>query len=129
MNPNLPKDLGWFNCDTYFNQHTFRAAKLAAGAAISLCKNIARNNCANGISITRPPGHHCEYAKPMGFCYFNSVAVAVNYLKEKDLCKRILIVDWDLHHGNGTQDLFYKDKDVLYFSVHRGEFYPWTGDV
>eukprot|EP01084_Bolivina_argentea_P079725 144548_1 len=93
---------------------------------------ILNNKFDNGFALVRPPGHHCEHHKPMGFCLFNNAVVAVNCIRKEGLCKKILIVDWDVHHGNGTQNMFYNEEDVLYFSTHRhdnGFFYPGTGKV
>ena len=85
----------------------------------------------NGVAVIRPPGHHAECHKMMGFCLFNNVAVAANVIKNK-YNSRILIVDWDVHHGNGTQNMFYESNQILYFSIHRsddGAFYPGTGMI
>eukprot|EP01083_Nonionella_stella_P058690 153699_1 len=123
-------DHGWYDGDTFYNEHSPHAAKLAAGATIDLMSGILQNKYDNGFALVRPPGHHCENHKPMGFCLFNNAVVAVNCIREEGLCKKILIVDWDVHHGNGTQNMFYDDQDVLYFSTHRydrGFFYPGTG--
>jgi len=121
---------GWFDSDTFYNEHSSRAAKLAAGATIDVMAGILEEEFENGFALVRPPGHHCEHNKAMGFCLFNNAVVAVNEIRRRGLCKKVLIVDWDVHHGNGTQNLFYDDEDVLYFSTHRydnGFFYPGTG--
>ena len=84
----------------------------------------------NGFAIVRPPGHHACESRAMGFCFFNNVAIAAKVLKQRYSAKRILIVDWDVHHGNGLQDAFYDDGSVMYISLHRhdrGSFYPYTG--
>ena len=78
----------------------------------------------NGFALVRPPGHHAERSRAMGFCLFNNVAIGTHYLQKKFGLKRILIMDWDLHHGNGTQRSFYQDKDVLYVSTHQYPYYP-----
>ena len=105
--------------DTYLSEGSVRAALLAAGAA----RDAARSALAGkpAAAIVRPPGHHATRDRAMGFCLFNNVALAAKQ------AKRVLIVDWDVHHGNGTQDIFYEDPDVLYFSTHRWPFYPGTG--
>ena len=83
----------------------------------------------NAFAAVRPPGHHALSGRAMGFCLFNNVAVAARYLQKKFDLKRILIVDWDVHHGNGTQDVFYSDPSVLFFSTHQYPFYPGTGSA
>ncbi|MEK7467126.1 MAG: histone deacetylase [Planctomycetota bacterium] len=105
--------------DTYVSEGSVRAALLAAGAA----RDAARSALAGkpAAALIRPPGHHATRDRAMGFCLFNNVALAAKQ------AKRVLIVDWDVHHGNGTQDIFYEDPDVLYFSTHRWPFYPGTG--
>ena len=118
--------LSYFKCgffkdkqDAYFNEHSTRAALLAAGAAIELMNGILTDQYANGFALVRPPGHHCERNKARGFCLFNSAAIAVKCALDKNLCQRVLIVDWDAHHGNGTENAFYNNPTVRYFSVHR----------
>ncbi|XP_065013110.1 histone deacetylase 5-like isoform X1 [Musa acuminata AAA Group] len=117
----------------YLNVGSSEAAYLAAGSVIEASEKVAKGDLNSVIAIVRPPGHHAESNEAMGFCLFNNVAVAVNYLlneKPELGIKKILIVDWDVHHGNGTQKMFYKDPRVLFFSVHRfdfGCFYP-SGD-
>ncbi|CAL9083864.1 unnamed protein product [Musa textilis] len=117
----------------YLNVGSSEAAYLAAGSVIEASEKVAKGDLNSVIAIVRPPGHHAESNEAMGFCLFNNVAVAANYLlneKPELGIKKILIVDWDVHHGNGTQKMFYKDPRVLFFSVHRfdfGCFYP-SGD-
>ena len=121
---------GWLDSDTYFNAFTPRAAKLAAGATIDLMAGILEGQLDNGFALVRPPGHHCEHHKAMGFCLFNNAVVAVKAMVQRELCRKVLIIDWDVHHGNGTQNMFYEDHGILYFSIHRhdnGFFYPSTG--
>ncbi|KAJ2715095.1 Histone deacetylase hda1, partial [Coemansia spiralis] len=106
-------------------------ARLSAGGVLALCEAVAFGQLRSGLAIVRPPGHHSCPAVPMGFCLLNNVAIAVRNLLARGLARRILIVDWDVHHGNGIQEVFYGDKDVLYFSLHRydgGEFYPHSTD-
>ncbi|CAL8279706.1 unnamed protein product [Boreogadus saida] len=86
----------------------------------------------NGFAVVRPPGHHADPSNPMGFCYFNSVAIAAKQLQQKMSASKVLIVDWDVHHGNGTQEVFYNDPSVLYISLHRyddGNFFPGSGSA
>jgi acetoin utilization deacetylase AcuC-like enzyme len=127
-------DCVYFDSDTYANEHSYTAARLAAGGLVSLAEQVLGGDVHNGFAVTRPPGHHAEEVKSMGFCLFNTVAVATNALLAKHPrdVKRVLIVDWDVHHGNGTQNLFYESDQVLYFSIHRsqgGVFYPGSGFV
>lgn len=118
--------------DTTWNEHhTGAAARMAAGCVIDLAFKVARGDIRNGFAVVRPPGHHAEPNAAMGFCFFNSVAIAARLLKQRlPEVRRILIVDWDVHHGNGTQQIFYDDPDILYLSIHRhddGNFFPGTG--
>lgn len=110
--------------------HTAPAARLAAGALLDLALRTARGHLRNGFAVVRPPGHHAEPNQAMGFCFFNNVAIAARVLHTRLGLQRILIVDWDVHHGNGTQQIFYEDPHVLYMSIHRhddGNFFPGTG--
>ncbi|XP_065200082.1 histone deacetylase 4 isoform X3 [Planococcus citri] len=117
--------------DTTWNElHTAPAARMAVGCVIDLAFKAASGDIKNGFAIVRPPGHHAESAQAMGFCFFNSIAVAAKLLQQKLDYRRILIIDWDVHHGNGTQQIFYEDRRVLYLSIHRhddGNFFPGTG--
>ncbi|XP_056606069.1 histone deacetylase 4-like isoform X3 [Triplophysa dalaica] len=117
--------------DTIWNEvHSASAARLAVGSVIELVFKVAAGELKNGFAVVRPPGHHAEESTPMGFCYFNSVAVAAKLLQLRLNVSRILIVDWDIHHGNGTQQAFYDDPNVLYISLHRyddGNFFPGSG--
>ncbi|KAH7665181.1 Histone deacetylase family protein [Dioscorea alata] len=113
----------------YLNKGSSEAAYLAAGSVVEVCKRVAEGELSSGFAIVRPPGHHAEADEAMGFCLFNNIAIGANFLLDKPELgiKKILIVDWDVHHGNGTQKMFYKDPRVLFFSVHRfdfGSFYP-----
>ncbi|KAJ2778812.1 Histone deacetylase hda1 [Coemansia javaensis] len=106
-------------------------ARLSAGGLLALCEEVVRGRLKSGLAIVRPPGHHACAAAPMGFCLLNNVAIAVRDLQSRGLVGRVLVVDWDIHHGNGIQDVFYGDKNVLYFSIHRhddGKFYPSSSD-
>lgn len=115
--------------DTYWNeQHTSNSAKMAVGSVIELADKVVSGEVKNGFAFVRPPGHHALPNQAMGFCYFNNVALAAKAMLSKN--KRVMIVDWDIHHGNGTQQLFYDNPGVLYLSLHRydnGTFFPGTG--
>ncbi|XP_078085223.1 histone deacetylase 4 isoform X7 [Mustelus asterias] len=117
--------------DTIWNEiHSSSAARLAVGCVIELVFKVATKELKNGFAVVRPPGHHAEESTPMGFCYFNSVAIATKLLQQRLNVSKILIVDWDVHHGNGTQQAFYSDPNVLYISLHRyddGNFFPGSG--
>jgi acetoin utilization deacetylase AcuC-like enzyme len=118
---------GAIDSDTYVTPRTFEVARRAVGALLSAIDEIAAGRARNAFCAVRPPGHHASRERAMGFCLFNQVAVAARYLQARTAWKRILIVDFDVHHGNGTQDLFYRDDSVFYLSVHRAPFYPGTG--
>ena len=114
--------------DTYTSADSARAARLAAGGLVDLTRQVVSGSLANGLALLRPPGHHAEADHAMGFCLFNNVAVATQAARRTG-APRVLVVDWDLHHGNGTQNSFEEDPDVLYFSTHQFPFYPGTGAV
>uniref|UniRef100_A0AAZ3QYN1 Histone deacetylase n=1 Tax=Oncorhynchus tshawytscha TaxID=74940 RepID=A0AAZ3QYN1_ONCTS len=125
------RERGWVDSDTIWNEvHSSTAVRLAVGSVVELVFKVATGELKNGFAVVRPPGHHAEESTPMGFCYFNSVAIAARLLQQRlNVCK-ILIVDWDVHHGNGTQQAFYDDPNVLYLSLHRyddGNFFPGSG--
>ncbi|XP_051872895.1 histone deacetylase 4-like [Pristis pectinata] len=117
--------------DTIWNEmYSSSAACMAVGCVIELASKVASGELKNGFAVVRPPGHHAEESIAMGFCFFNSVAITAKYLKRKLNIGKILIVDWDVHHGNGTQQAFYNDPKVLYISLHRydeGNFFPGSG--
>lgn len=113
--------------DTSASPKTYEAALLAAGGTLSLADSILAGEVESGFALVRPPGHHAERSRAMGFCIFNNIAVAARYLQRSKGLGRILIVDFDLHHGNGTQHCFYSDPTVLYFSTHQFPYYPGTG--
>uniref|UniRef100_A0A3Q2HH44 Histone deacetylase n=1 Tax=Equus caballus TaxID=9796 RepID=A0A3Q2HH44_HORSE len=117
--------------DTIWNEvHSSGAARLAVGCVVELVFKVATGELKNGFAVVRPPGHHAEESTPMGFCYFNSVAIAAKLLQQRLNVSKTLIVDWDVHHGNGTQQAFYNDPNVLYISLHRyddGNFFPGSG--
>lgn len=110
--------------------HSSSAVRMAVGCVIELSFKVAAGELKNGFAVVRPPGHHAEESTAMGFCFFNSVAISAKLLKQKLNIGKILIVDWDIHHGNGTQQAFYNDPNVLYISLHRyddGNFFPGSG--
>jgi len=120
------RDFTQFDPDTYASRESATAAWLAAGGLCELAIRVARGELAGGLALLRPPGHHAERDLPMGFCLFNNVAVAARAAQAAG-ARRILIADWDVHHGNGTQHSFWNDPEVLYFSTHQFPFYPGTG--
>ena len=113
--------------DTQTSPRSFDAAKLAVGGTLELIDRVMINEIDNGFAFVRPPGHHAESDRGMGFCLFNNIAIMARYALSRYSLKRILIVDWDLHHGNGTQNAFYNDPRALYFSTHQSPHYPGTG--
>ncbi|XP_043264566.1 histone deacetylase 4 isoform X3 [Colletes gigas] len=117
--------------DTTWNElNTAPAARMAVGCVVDLALKTAMGDIKNGFAVVRPPGHHAETNQAMGFCFFNSIAIAARLLQQKLDVRKILILDWDVHHGNGTQQMFYDDPRVLYLSIHRhdeGNFFPGTG--
>jgi acetoin utilization deacetylase AcuC-like enzyme len=113
--------------DTVISTHTLEAAKLAVGAGIAGADEVMARRATSAFAIVRPPGHHATRSRGMGFCVFNNIAITAKHLQMQYGLKRILIVDFDVHHGNGTQDIFYDDDTVFYFSVHQHPFYPGTG--
>ncbi|CAO2601106.1 Histone deacetylase 7 [Lemmus lemmus] len=119
--------------DTIWNElHSSNAARWAAGSVTDLAFRVASRELKNGFAVVRPPGHHADHSTAMGFCFFNSVAIACRQLQQQGKASKILIVDWDVHHGNGTQQTFYQDPSVLYISLHRhddGNFFPGSGAV
>ncbi|MCG6151723.1 histone deacetylase [Leptospira bandrabouensis] len=120
------KGSGYLDGDTVFSSHSFTAASLAVGAGLYLADEVLLGNLKNGMALVRPPGHHAESDHAMGFCIFNNIAITAKYLQSKGI-KRILILDWDVHHGNGTQHQFYEDDTVYFISLHQYPFYPGTG--
>ena len=115
--------------DTYINEHTFVAAKMAAGSAINLNLAVYDRQVENGFALLRPPGHHALSNKAMGFCIFNNDVIAARALQKYRGVKRIAIIDFDVHHGNGTQDLTINDPSIMAISIHQHPFWPLTGDV
>ena len=115
------------DADTIAGPKTWATALLAAGGFLESLDRVMDGTVPNAFSLVRPPGHHAEASRAMGFCFFNNVAVGAEHLLRRHGLGRLLIVDWDLHHGNGTERAFYERSDVLYFSVHQSPLYPGTG--
>ncbi|MCL4691277.1 MAG: histone deacetylase [Candidatus Hydrogenedentes bacterium] len=113
--------------DTTMMEASWDASLLAAGGAIACCKAVLDGKCKNAFSAMRPPGHHAESDRAMGFCLFNNIAVAARWMQEVRGVGRVAILDWDVHHGNGTQHTFYNDDSVYYASIHQHPLYPGTG--
>jgi acetoin utilization deacetylase AcuC-like enzyme len=115
------------DADTKVSSASWDAAVGSAGTAIEAARAVATGQIANAFVATRPPGHHATPDRAMGFCLFNNVAIAARALQAEGLAERVLIVDWDVHHGNGTQDAFYSDPAVFFLSLHQSPHYPGTG--
>ena len=122
----VPGNQGWLDPDTYYSPATWEAARAAAGSASELATRVLAGELSQAIAVVRPPGHHATRDQAMGFCLLNNVAVAAAAAKAAGAA-RVAIVDWDVHHGNGTQDIFWNDPSVLYTSVHQFPYYPGTG--
>src|SRR6056297_199894 len=118
---------GWMDEDTFASPRSYDVAAMAAGAACQATESVVRGDDTTAFCLSRPPGHHACADKAMGFCLFNNAAVAARTATRELGLDRVLIVDFDVHHGNGTQDIFYDDENVSYFSLHRSPFYPHTG--
>ena len=128
VNLSFPQSgLKFLDGDTVVSPGSKDATKDAVGSIISAIDGVEKKEFKNAFCCVRPPGHHAEKEKAMGFCIFNNVAVGANYLIEKYKYKKIAIIDFDVHHGNGTQDIFYNDKNVLYISTHQYPYYPGSG--
>eukprot|EP00210_Caulerpa_lentillifera_P006262 g5981.t1 len=117
--------------DVFWNQKTDSSARMAAGCCIIAVEAVLDSSLDTAFVLSRPPGHHAEFDTAKGFCFYNNASIAaMSALKNESRCKRVVILDWDVHHGNGTQNTFYKDDQVLYISLHRGgHFYPGTGSI
>jgi acetoin utilization deacetylase AcuC-like enzyme len=117
---------GYFDADTYYTDASVAAARTASGAALVLTDSLLDGDARFGVALLRPPGHHARADGAMGFCLLNNVAVAAAHARARGL-ERVAIVDFDVHHGNGTQEIFYADPSVLYVSLHQFPFYPGSG--
>ena len=118
---------GYLDPDTYVSPRSFEAALMAAGGLVQATEAVLAGEVANGFALVRPPGHHATATRGMGFCLFNNVAVAARAALAGEKVARVFIVDFDVHHGNGTQDAFSSDPDVFYVSTHQYPHYPGTG--
>ena len=113
--------------DTTVSRHSWEAALAAAGSALAAVDAVVAGKVARAFCAVRPPGHHASADHGMGFCIFNNIALAARHAQRRHGIGRVLIVDWDVHHGNGTQDIFYEDGSVFFFSTHQSPWYPGTG--
>lgn len=113
--------------DTTISPASWDAARVAAGSALAAVDAVMEGKATNAFCVVRPPGHHASADRGMGFCVLNNVAIAARHAQKRHGLKRVLIVDWDVHHGNGTQDIFYDDGSVFFFSTHQSPWYPGTG--
>jgi acetoin utilization deacetylase AcuC-like enzyme len=115
--------------DTNICERSFDVALLAAGGVISAVDAVVEKKVRNAFCVVRPPGHHATPTKGMGFCLFNNIAIAARHAQARHKISKVLIADFDVHHGNGTQDIFYEDASVLFFDTHQSPWYPGTGDA
>lgn len=120
---------GWLDADTVMSPNSYDVALYAAGGVIKATEAVMNGEVASAFALVRPPGHHATPQRAMGFCLFNNVAVAAKYALARYGLEHILIIDFDVHHGNGTQEAFYDNPQVLYVSTHLYPFYPGTGDI
>ncbi|MDD8021147.1 MAG: histone deacetylase [Acidobacteriota bacterium] len=118
-----------FDSETVAGPQTYEIACLAAGAGLVAADLILAGEIDNAFALVRPPGHHAESNRPMGFCFFNNLAITAEYLRRMNGIRKILVIDWDLHHGNGTQKAFYSSPEVLYLSLHQSPLFPGTGSA
>jgi acetoin utilization deacetylase AcuC-like enzyme len=122
-----PEGFEYLDSDTVMSPGSLEAALRAVGAATSAVDAVFQGDAANAFCAMRPPGHHAEHNRAMGFCFFNQAAIAALYAQEKYHAERVAVVDFDVHHGNGTQDIFWSDKDLFYGSTHQMPLYPGSG--
>jgi acetoin utilization deacetylase AcuC-like enzyme len=124
----LRGESGFLDPDTYVSAESVDIARLAAGSLVAMVDALLDGPTTRGLALLRPPGHHARPARAMGFCLLNNIAVATAHARARGL-ERVAIVDWDVHHGNGTQEMFWREPGVLYVSTHQFPFYPGTGDI
>lgn len=117
------------DADTYARPESYDIARLAAGGVVEAVDIVLRGQAQNGLAAVRPPGHHATPSRPMGFCLLGNIAIAAHFAQTQHQLNRVLIVDYDVHHGNGTQDVFYDNKNVLFISTHQHPYYPGTGGL
>jgi acetoin utilization deacetylase AcuC-like enzyme len=122
-------EMTMLDADTVATAETYDTARLAAGGVMNAIDSVVSGETDNAFALVRPPGHHAQAAEAAGFCIFNNIAVGARHALARCGMERVLIVDWDLHHGNGTQDIFYEDPQVLYCSTHQSPAYPGTGGL
>jgi len=120
---------GMLDADTYVTEESYELALLSVGGLINLVDAVCTGHAENGFALLRPPGHHARPMQGMGFCLLGNVAIAARHAQERYGFERVLIVDFDVHHGNGTQEIFYDDGSVLFFSIHQYPYYPGSGDM
>jgi acetoin utilization deacetylase AcuC-like enzyme len=120
---------GWIDTFTFIAKGSGEAARRAAGATVQAMSDVLQSTQKNAFVVVRPPGHHATARRSMGFCLFNNAAVATHWVLSEQLARRVAILDVDVHHGNGTQEIFYRRPDVLYFSIHQSPLYPYTGAI
>jgi acetoin utilization deacetylase AcuC-like enzyme len=113
--------------DTYTSPDTYEVALLSAGAGVEMVERVLGGKDQRALALVRPPGHHAERDRAMGFCLFNNIAIGAAHLRARHRLERVMVMDWDVHHGNGTQHSFARDPGVLFVSTHRWPFYPGTG--
>jgi acetoin utilization deacetylase AcuC-like enzyme len=119
---------GRVDADTAVSRDSFAVGLAAAGACVAAVEAVMKGKDKTALCLVRPPGHHATPNRSMGFCLFNNIALAAQHARKVHQLTRLLIIDWDVHHGNGTQDIFYEDPEVFFYSIHRFPFYPGTGD-
>jgi acetoin utilization deacetylase AcuC-like enzyme len=117
----------YLDLDTVISSGSCEAARRGSGGAVRLVELLVERSAPTGFSAHRPPGHHAEQARPGGFCIFNHIAVAARYALDRYGLERVMVFDWDVHHGNGTNDIFHSSRQVLYVSIHQSPLYPGTG--
>ncbi|HSW53542.1 MAG TPA: histone deacetylase, partial [Ignavibacteriaceae bacterium] len=120
---------GYFDPDTYSNKNSFLAAATAVGSSVDLTKAVIKGELKNGFALLRPPGHHALANRSMGFCLFGNIAIAAKIALAQPGINKVAIVDFDVHHGNGTQALVGDDPNILFISSHQYPFYPGTGSI